>query len=369
MTPQRKSLLLYNGACAFCVAVAEEVASKAPDRLEALPLSDPYVRGVLGELQRDDLFEPALVEFGSRGPRLVTGVKMRAHLARALGPGKSLALLEMLLQGVEPSDEGTTDARPRTGRRQFLGALGGGTAAGLALALGMAGTAAAATPDPVTGVDSSPHALAVESLKRSDEWAAMEATASAYGLHESRIVQVIQHEDRFFAIWAVSTGASSTALATIFLLDSPRHVRYARFSRVAAEDGTLRVVVTQLAGPVLTLEKTSSEVRVLAPAGRVLFSGRIGPEGNIEPASSRDATALSLAQRSTRPNAASPDLFGFNWCDWAVGVLCSTGGSVGCYGLCLALGLVSGPGAIGCGAACALIELFGCAAATYYICG
>lgn len=164
-------------------------------------------------------------------------------------------------------------------------------------------------------------------------------------------------------------GGSSTALATIFLLVSPHHVRYARFSRVTAEDSTLQVVVTQLAGPVLTLEKTSSEVRVLAPVGPSVFSGRIELEGNIEPASSSDAAALSLAQRSTRQPAAPPDLFGFNWCDWAVGALCATGGGAGCYGLCLALGLVSGPSAIGCAAACALIGFLGSAAATYYICG
>lgn len=164
------------------------------------------MREVCSALQREDLFEPALIEFGSRDPRLFTGVKMRAHLVRVLGPSKSLALLDVFLQGVEPSDGAMSDAERRTGRRQFLGVLGGGKAAGLALALEMPRTAAAATPGPLTEVGLSRPALAVETVKRSDEWAAMEAIASAHGLNAVRIVQVTQYHDRFLAVWAVASG-------------------------------------------------------------------------------------------------------------------------------------------------------------------
>lgn len=51
-------------------------------------------------------------------------------------------------------------------------------------------------------------------------------------------------------------------------------------------------------------------------------------------------------------------------CEWAVAALCGTGGGIGCYGACIALGLVNGPGGIGCAAVCALIASLGCTEAT-----
>lgn len=56
-------------------------------------------------------------------------------------------------------------------------------------------------------------------------------------------------------------------------------------------------------------------------------------------------------------------------CEYGVGALCGTGGGASCYLACGALGLVSGPGGLGCAAVCALIATLGCTAATDAICG
>lgn len=56
-------------------------------------------------------------------------------------------------------------------------------------------------------------------------------------------------------------------------------------------------------------------------------------------------------------------------CDQAVTALCGLGGGAACYGACLALGLVSGPGGLGCAAVCGLIAALGCAEAQRRICG
>lgn len=56
-------------------------------------------------------------------------------------------------------------------------------------------------------------------------------------------------------------------------------------------------------------------------------------------------------------------------CDQAVTALCGLGGGAACYGACLALGLVSGPGGLGCAAVCGLIAAVGCAEAQRRICG
>lgn len=49
--------------------------------------------------------------------------------------------------------------------------------------------------------------------------------------------------------------------------------------------------------------------------------------------------------------------------EWAVSALCSTGGSAGCYGAWLSLGLVSLPVSLGCAAVCGLIAALGCTVA------
>lgn len=67
------------------------------------------------------------------------------------------------------------------------------------------------------------------------------------------------------------------------------------------------------------------------------------------------------------PNSDSVTTMGA--CEYGVGALCGTGGGAGCYLACAALGLVSGPGGLGCAAVCALIATLGCTAATDAICG
>lgn len=59
----------------------------------------------------------------------------------------------------------------------------------------------------------------------------------------------------------------------------------------------------------------------------------------------------------------------FGVCEVAVTGLCGLGGGAACFGACLALGLVSGPGGLGCAAVCGLIAAYGCAEAQRRICG
>ncbi|WPF66690.1 MULTISPECIES: halocin C8-like domain-containing protein [unclassified Corynebacterium] len=59
----------------------------------------------------------------------------------------------------------------------------------------------------------------------------------------------------------------------------------------------------------------------------------------------------------------------YGGCEWAMGILCGTGGGAGCYGICLALGLVEKLSGLACATACSLIASIGCIAATNKICG
>ena len=88
--------------------------------------------------------------------------------------------------------------------------------------------------------------------------------------------------------------------------------------------------------------------------GDLFWVGTVSENGDV----TTDPNSPTIGATSTRST-----------CEWTVGALCGTGGGVTCYGACIALGLVSGPGGLGCAAVCAIIASLGCTAATKKICG
>jgi halocin C8-like bacteriocin domain-containing protein len=74
------------------------------------------------------------------------------------------------------------------------------------------------------------------------------------------------------------------------------------------------------------------------------------------------------ASHSTRTANGGQTVQAAGLCEWAVGVLCGTGGAAGCFGACTAIGIVTGPGGLGCATVCGLIAALGCVGATDVIC-
>lgn len=119
--------------------------------------------------------------------------------------------------------------------------------------------------------------------------------------------------------------------------------------------------------------------------GATVWAGSIDPRGDLAAAapygSATDVQAAKklcvtdTASATTAMSATGDAIVGpssvqaLGVCEWAVGALCGTGGGVACYFVCIGLGLVSGPGGVGCAAACALVGSLGCIGATNAICG
>lgn len=87
--------------------------------------------------------------------------------------------------------------------------------------------------------------------------------------------------------------------------------------------------------------------------GELLWHGYVDREGNTTTASDSPMDPAFQARGA---------------CEWGVGALCGTGGAAGCYGICLALGFVSGWAGLGCATVCGLIGALGCTGATNAIC-
>ncbi|MCC3761798.1 hypothetical protein K3N28_01755 [Glycomyces sp. TRM65418] len=111
--------------------------------------------------------------------------------------------------------------------------------------------------------------------------------------------------------------------------------------------------------------------------GDAVYEGTIGSDGELTAApeyremtaAADSGTADAECKEAAEALAAGDDMSQQGVCEWAVGALCATGGGAGCYGACIALGLVSGPGGLGCATVCSLIAFLGCQAATEAICG
>ncbi|GAB3651834.1 halocin C8-like domain-containing protein [Glycomyces tarimensis] len=114
--------------------------------------------------------------------------------------------------------------------------------------------------------------------------------------------------------------------------------------------------------------------------GEPVYEGTVGADGELSAApeyrelttaanGAATGTADAECAEAAQALAAGDDVSQQGVCEWAVGALCATGGGAGCYGACVALGLVSGPGGLGCATVCSLIAFLGCQAATETICG
>lgn len=127
----------------------------------------------------------------------------------------------------------------------------------------------------------------------------------------------------------------------------------AQFYRIAVDtdEGVATVQNYQVSAPD---KDTGISHAKLYTDGELFWSGTVSKEGKVV-ADNDSPKVNTIRTRGT--------------CEWAVGSLCGTGGSVGCYGACILLGLVSGPGGLGCAAVCGLISSLGCSAATKKICG
>lgn len=135
--------------------------------------------------------------------------------------------------------------------------------------------------------------------------------------------------------------------------DQERFNGGAQFYRIAvdADEGVVTVQEYQVSAP--DKETGIAHARLFVD-GELFWSGTVSEQGEVI------ADGDSPKIDSTRSRGV---------CEWAMGALCGTGGGVACYGACVALGLVSGPGGLGCAAVCALISSLGCTAATNKVCG
>lgn len=127
----------------------------------------------------------------------------------------------------------------------------------------------------------------------------------------------------------------------------------AQFYRIAVdtEEGVATVQEYQISAPD---EETGLAKAKLYADGDLFWSGTVSEQGDV--VADQDSPDIN----ATRTRGV---------CEWAMSALCGTGGSAGCYGVCIALGLVSGPGVLGCAAVCGLIATLGCTAATKKVCG
>lgn len=126
-----------------------------------------------------------------------------------------------------------------------------------------------------------------------------------------------------------------------------------QFYRVAVDtdEGVATVQEYQISAPD---EETGIAHARLYADGELFWSGTVSEQGEV--VADEDSPEID----TTRSRGV---------CEWAMGALCGTGGGAACYGACAALGLVSGPGGLGCAAVCALISSLGCTAATKKVCG
>lgn len=80
------------------------------------------------------------------------------------------------------------------------------------------------------------------------------------------------------------------------------------------------------------------------------------------------ATAEAPGTGTCALQAGDATIMASNWCVGIVTALCGTGGGIGCYLACAALGLVSGVGGLTCAGVCGLIGALGCWGAVSAIC-
>jgi halocin C8-like bacteriocin domain-containing protein len=190
------------------------------------------------------------------------------------------------------------------------------------------------------------------------------ASKEAAGVPYAYDRAVVQVHATKAVVQAVAPGMKQ-ATSTVFIVDLAQRTVLAARSIQFAKQASGRIAMsiadgktTRFRGAINPqtgrLSALPSYARVLSKAG----STRAHAVG-CRAAKARTAAAGHSTQVATAAGI----------CEWAVAALCGTGGGIGCYGACIALGLVNGPGGIGCAAVCALIASLGCTEATHKICG
>lgn len=186
------------------------------------------------------------------------------------------------------------------------------------------------------------------SAQRAQAKAVVRASAQAAGRAYAFDRAVVQVRDDKAVVQAVAPGKRQ-ASSTVFVVDLAQGKVLAARTITFAARGNDRIAMTVSDG-----KKTRFQGMINAKTGKVSAGSRY--------------TKVLKHARKAKCTSTSQSVQAAGICEWAVGALCGTAGGASCYGACIALGLVSGPGGLGCAAVCGLIASLGCAGATDAIC-
>jgi halocin C8-like bacteriocin domain-containing protein len=188
------------------------------------------------------------------------------------------------------------------------------------------------------------------SAQRAQAKAVVAASAQAAGRAYAYDRAVVQVRDDKAVVQAVAPGEKQ-ASSTVFIVDLAKSkVLTARTIKFVAQAND-NIAIT------------------VSDGKKQRFHGTIDEKTGKMRAGAGYTNVLAHAQKSSgKCTSKSQTVQAAGICEWAVGALCGTAGGATCYGACIALGLVSGPGGLGCATVCALIASLGCAGATDAIC-
>ena len=92
----KKHYLLFDSGCSLCTSLARQVEEVSDGKLIARSLRDPEMHSILDAENPGWSWEPMLLEVGDEGRQIYTGVGMRLHLARVLGPRQALEVAQIV---------------------------------------------------------------------------------------------------------------------------------------------------------------------------------------------------------------------------------------------------------------------------------
>ena len=92
----RKQWLLYDGGCAACIALAQEVEALSGGRLGVRSLREPEVQARRNPARLGWRWEPMLLEVEGEQVRVLAGLGMRARLVQVLGPVRALRVARLV---------------------------------------------------------------------------------------------------------------------------------------------------------------------------------------------------------------------------------------------------------------------------------
>jgi hypothetical protein len=370
------AVLVADLGCTLCSHLAASAHELSKGRVVVRGLSDPNLPEV-ARTMLDDRTEPLLYSLSGDRVKVWRGLGLRLRLAGLLGPVASAQLLAKVAVAVTANEDvrAVRAAAPRLNRRQLLGA-GGSLALGAA-AIGVlpAGVAGASTP-PASG--SSPASDSLALLTASPIWSQAETLARTDGLvRDPGLDTTTVRASQFAAVQSVwrPTRGTDKAMATIGLIDlTTKTVPYLRSVRIMSASHATQLRVNDQTGTLFDIDVVATNpgnqrIVVRSPKRGTLFEAMVDEAGMVHPAPGYETVWKSLNTRMTAHSGPQPDLFGFSFCDFAVGLLCGAGTGGGCAALAIALGITTLGAGIGAGVVCAIIAFFGCSEAMCIICG